>query len=134
MMSLVRLSISLSTSQTATMSTSGRRRARERWLSPRKPVPMMASFTRSAAFARPDFAGAVKMVGWMARLAEARETLRTKSRREVVIVVVFYWWLNIGNGRGFSIIFMEMTVMPETKPKPPYWLGLLGVIPIAGAF
>ena len=54
MMSFVRWSITSSTSQTATISTSERRRARERWLSPRKPVPMMARRTRSIGLA--DFA------------------------------------------------------------------------------
>ena len=65
--------------------------------------------------------------------AEARDTLRTKSRREVVMVVVFLFrGLNI----GFSIIFMKMTVMPEDKLKPPlavYLIGILGIIPLIGA-
>jgi hypothetical protein len=37
------------------------------------------------------------MEGWMARPAEARETLRTKSRRELGIVIMFLFrGLNIG--------------------------------------
>jgi hypothetical protein len=28
---------------------------------------------------------------------------------------------------------MKMTVMPEDKPRPPYWLGLFGLIPGVGA-
>jgi hypothetical protein len=75
--------------------------------------------------------GAVKMVGWMARPAEASETLRTKSRREVVIVVVSFGAINIGSCQGFSIIFMEMSVMAETKPNPPlavYLVGIIGVV------
>jgi hypothetical protein len=52
------------------------------------------------------------------------------------MVVVFFGWLNIGTCQGFSIIFMEMTVMPESRPKPPlavYLIGILGIVPLVGA-